>query len=112
MSDASLDLVFSALADPTRRAILASLATGSKTVNELSMPFDMTGPAVTKHLKVLEKAGLVSVDKKAQFRPRTIEARPLQAVVDYVEQYREFMDKSFDRMEKYLKEIQESGEQS
>ena len=110
MPDASLDLVFAALADPTRRAILASLASGSKTVNELSMPFDMTGPAVTKHLKVLERAGLVSVDKKAQFRPRTLDPRPLQSVVDYLEQYRQFMDQSFDRMEKYLKELQTPGD--
>jgi DNA-binding transcriptional ArsR family regulator len=112
MSVASLDLIFTALADPTRRAILASLATGSKTVTELSLPFEMTGPAVTKHLKVLQRAGLISVDKKAQFRPRTLEPRPFVAVLDYVEQYREFMDKSFDRMEKYLKEIQEPGEKT
>ena len=112
MSDNSLDLVFSALADPTRRAIIANLATGSKSVNELSKPFAMTGPAVLKHLKVLQKAGLVSVDKKAQFRPRTLEPLPLQVAVDYLERYREFMDKSFDRMEKYLKEIQEIGDKS
>ena len=112
MADTTLDLVFTALADPTRRAILASLTTGSKTVNELSTPFDMTGPAVTKHLKVLQKAGLISVDKKAQFRPRTLEPLAFQPVADYLEQYREFMNKSFDRMEKYLKEIQESGDRS
>ena len=112
MPETSLDLVFAALADPTRRAILASLATGSKTVNELAMPFDMTGPAVIKHLKVLQKAGFIKVDKKAQFRPRTLDPLPFQSAMDYLEQYRKFMEQSFDRMEKYLKDIQEPTQQS
>jgi DNA-binding transcriptional ArsR family regulator len=102
-----LSLTFAALADPTRRAILARLASGEASVKELAEPFDMTLPAVTKHLKVLERAGLITRGRQAQWRPCRLEAKPLREVSDWVEHYRRFWDESFDRLDEYLKELQE-----
>ena len=101
-----LSPVFSALADPTRRAILARLALGETTVKELMAPFDMSPPAITKHLKVLEKAGLVSRGRKAQWRPCRLEAGPLRQVADWVEDYRRYWEQSFDRLDDYLQKLQ------
>lgn len=101
-----LSAAFSALADPTRRAMLARLSMGEATVNELAEPFAMTLPAVSKHLKVLERAGLVSRGRNAQFRPCRLEAGPLKDVAAWMEQYRRFWDESFDRLDDYLKQIQ------
>lgn len=101
-----LDAAFAALADPTRRAILARLALGETTVNELAAPFDMTLPAVSKHLKVLENAGLISRSREAQMRPAKLEPAPLKAVSDWVETYRRLWEERFDRLEDYLKELQ------
>jgi DNA-binding transcriptional ArsR family regulator len=102
-----LSSTFAALADPTRRAILARLASGEASVTELAEPFEMTLPAVTKHLKVLQRAGLITQGRKAQWRPCRLEAGPLREVSDWVEQYRRFWDESFDRLDAYLKELQE-----
>jgi DNA-binding transcriptional ArsR family regulator len=102
-----LSVTFAALADPTRRAILERLASGEASVKELAEPFDMTLPAVTKHLKVLERAGLITRGRQAQWRPCRLEAKPLQGVADWVEHYRRFWDESFDRLDEYLKELQE-----
>lgn len=107
MTSEQLDSVFAALADSTRRAILARLATsGELSVTELAQPFAMSLPAVTKHLKVLEKAGLITRGRDAQWRPCRLEAAPLQDVFDWVEPYRRFWDESLDRLEDYLKELQ------
>jgi DNA-binding transcriptional ArsR family regulator len=100
-----LTTVFSALADPTRRAILGRLSSGEVSVKELAKPFDMTGPAITKHLKVLERAGLISRGRQAQWRPCRIEAAPLKEAADWIEHYRRFWEESFDRLEEYLKEL-------
>jgi DNA-binding transcriptional ArsR family regulator len=102
----TLDATFAALADPTRRAILARLASGEASVNELAEPFDMTLPGVSKHLKVLERAGLVSRGRVAQSRPCRLEAAPLREAADWVERYRRFWEGSFDRLEDYLRELQ------
>jgi DNA-binding transcriptional ArsR family regulator len=101
-----LDATFSALADPTRRAILARLVEGEASVMELAAPFAMSQPAVSKHLKVLEKAGLVSRGRQAQSRPCRLDARPLREAVDWIERYRRFWEESFDRLEDYLKQLQ------
>ncbi|EKF17414.1 ArsR/SmtB family transcription factor [Nitratireductor pacificus] len=101
-----LSVAFSALADPTRRAMLARLSAGEATVNELAEPFAMTLPAVSKHLKVLERAGLVSRGRNAQFRPCRLEAGPLKDVAAWMEHYRRFWDDSFNRLDDYLREIQ------
>lgn len=101
-----LSTTLSALADPTRRAIVARLAAGEATVNELAAPFDMSLPAVSKHLKVLERAGLISRSRNAQWRPCRLEARPMKEIADWIERYRRFWDGSFDRLESYLREIQ------
>ena len=106
MSSDQLSATFSALADPTRRAILARLSSGEASVNELAAPFDMSLPAVSKHLKVLERAGLISRSRSAQWRPCKLEAGPLEEVWGWVEAYRRFWEQSFDRMDEYLKEIQ------
>lgn len=98
----SLTTVFAALADPTRRAILARLSSGDAPVKELARPFKMSGPAITKHLKVLERAGLISRSRQAQQRPCHIEARPLEEAANWMEQYRAFWEESFDRLEEYL----------
>ncbi|HPF90132.1 MAG TPA: metalloregulator ArsR/SmtB family transcription factor [Flavobacteriales bacterium] len=101
-----LSLTFSALADPTRRAILARLTSGPASVNELAAPFSMSLPAVSKHLKVLEKAQLIARGKEAQWRPCEIKAAPLKEATDWMEQYRQFWEERFDRLEEYLKELQ------
>jgi DNA-binding transcriptional ArsR family regulator len=112
MSPDPLSLTFAALADPTRRAILARLASGEASVKELAEPFDMTLPAVTKHLKVLERAGLITRGRQAQWRPCRLEAKPLREVSDWVEHYRQFWDESFDRLDEYLKELQGQEKQN
>jgi DNA-binding transcriptional ArsR family regulator len=101
----TLDATFAALADPTRRAILARLASGEASVNELAEPFDMTLPGVSKHLKVLERAGLISRSRVAQSRPCRLEAAPLRDAADWVESYRRYWEGSFDRLEDYLREL-------
>ena len=98
-----------ALADPTRRAILARLAAGEASVTELAEPFTMSLPAVSKHLKVLERAGLITRGREAQWRPCRIEAGPLRDAVDWLEHYRRFWDQSLDRLEDYLDELQGAG---
>lgn len=100
-----LSTTFSALADPTRRAILARLALGETTVTELARPFEMSMPAVTKHLKVLERAGLIARGREAQWRPCRLEAGPLRDVAGWVEHYRQFWEQSFDRLDDYLREL-------
>jgi DNA-binding transcriptional ArsR family regulator len=102
----SLDAAFSALADPTRRAILARLALGETTVMELAKPFAMSLPAVSKHLKVLERAGLIARGRTAQWRPCRIEPRALKDIDDWLGHYRRFFDESFDRLDDYLKRLQ------
>jgi DNA-binding transcriptional ArsR family regulator len=97
-----LSATFSALADPTRRAILTRLASGPATVQELSAPFVMSGPAVSKHLRVLERAGLVARGREARWRPRTLRAAPLRAVAEYAEGFRPYWDASFARLDQYL----------
>ena len=98
---------FAALADPTRRAILSRLASGEASVTELAAPFEMTLPAVSKHLKVLERAGLIARGREAQWRPCRLEAAPLKDVADWVERYRQNWEESFDRLEDYLRELQQ-----
>jgi DNA-binding transcriptional ArsR family regulator len=98
-----LSATFAALADPTRRAILARLASGETSVTELAAPFEMTTPAVTKHLKVLERAGLITRSRQAQWRPCQLNATPLHEAADFIEQYRQFWEQSFDRLDAYLK---------
>ena len=100
-----LDATFAALADPTRRAILARLASGEASVNELAEPFAMTQPAISKHLKVLERAGLISRDREAQRRPSRLEARPLAEATKWLERYREFWEASFVRLDDLLDEL-------
>lgn len=105
-----LSAKFAALADPTRRAILARLTQGEASVNELAEPFDMSLPAVSKHLKVLEKAGLISRGREAQWRPARLEPMALKGVADWLEHYRRFWDASFDRLDAYLKKIQKGDD--
>src|SRR3954463_6356327 len=102
-----LSSTFAALADPTRRAILSRLSLGETSVKELAEPFEMTAPAVTKHLKVLERAGLITRGRHAQWRPCRLDAAPLREGSDWVEHYRRFWEESFDRLDEYLKELQE-----
>lgn len=102
----TLSIIFAALADPTRRAILARLAEGEATVKELAEPFAMTLPAVSKHLKVLENAGLISQGRKAQWRPCHLEAAPLKEVSEWTERYRQFWDESYQRLDDYLLHMQ------
>src|SRR5690349_25113637 len=106
MSADPLSLAFAALADPTRRAILARLAAGECTVNELAKPFTMSGPAVSKHLKVLERAGLVSRGRDAQWRPRRLLSAPIKEVAEWAERYRQFWDASYERLDAYLNQLQ------
>ena len=101
-----LSATFAALADPTRRAILARLAGGETTVTELAEPFDMSLPAISKHLKVLERAGLIARGREAQWRPCRLEAARLKDVADWVEHYRRFWEQSLDRLDHYLRELQ------
>ena len=109
MSD-HLSATLSALADPTRRAILARLATGEATVNELAEPFHLKLPTVSKHLKVLQRAGLVTQGRKAQWRPCRLEPAPLKDVAEWVERYRRIWDERLSRLDAYLTELQEKGE--
>ncbi len=109
--DARLDETFAALANSTRRAILARLAAGEASVNDLAEPFDLTLPAISKHIKVLEQAGLITRSRRAQFRPCTIAAAPLAQVADWTEQYRHIWDDRFDRMDNYVQNIQQSTNQ-
>ena len=101
-----LNLTFAALADPTRRAILARLATGEATVTELAEPFEMSQPAISKHLKVLERAGLISMDVDAQRRPRKLEPKRLEEAVDWIERYREIFEQNYQRLDALLEELQ------
>jgi DNA-binding transcriptional ArsR family regulator len=105
MTAQALDRTFAALADPTRRAIIARLARGPATVSELSAPFAMSGPAVSKHLRVLERAGLISRGREAQWRPCQLRAAPLKDVAQWAEGYRRFWDASFERLDGYLQEL-------
>lgn len=106
MNDAQLDLIFAALADPTRRAILARLAHGEATVNELAEPFDISLPAISKHLKVLERAGLISRGRDAQWRPCRLEPAPLQEASAWIDTYRDIWEESFSRLDDLLHELQ------
>jgi DNA-binding transcriptional ArsR family regulator len=101
-----LDRTFGALADPTRRAILARLSDGEASVTELAEPFDMSLPAVSKHLKVLERAGLIARGRDRQWRPARLEAGPLRDVAEWTERYRRFWEESYDRLDEYLDELQ------
>jgi DNA-binding transcriptional ArsR family regulator len=102
-----LNSTFAALADPTRRAILARLASGERSVTELAEPFEMSLPAVSKHLKVLERAGLIARGREAQWRPCRLEAGPLKEVDEWVERYRRIWEEKFDRLDEYLRKLQE-----
>lgn len=106
MSPDQLSTIFAALADPTRRAILARLAQGEASVKDLAEPFAISPPAVTKHLKVLQRAGLISQGRQAQWRPCRLEAAPLKDVADWLEEYRRFWEASFERLDQYLIELQ------
>ena len=101
-----LSITFSALADPTRRAILARLTKGEASVTELAKPFDMTLPAISKHVKVLERAGLITRSRDAQWRPCRLRAQRLEEAADWVGRYREFWERSFDRLDDHLRELQ------
>jgi DNA-binding transcriptional ArsR family regulator len=101
-----LSATFAALADPTRRAILSRLASGEASVTELAEPFEMSLPAVSKHLKVLERAGLIARGREAQWRPCRLEAAPLKGAADWLERYRRFWEQSLDRLDDYLRELQ------
>src|SRR5436309_8997312 len=105
MSTDPLSTLFAALADPTRRAILARLAAGEASVTELAAPFAMSMPAISKHLKVLERAGLIARGREAQWRPCSLQAGPLKEVADWVEHYRRFWDESLDRLDDYLRDL-------
>lgn len=106
-----LSTTFAALADPTRRGILARLVTGEATVTELAAPFDMTLPAISRHLKVLQRAGLVEQGRQAQWRPCRLRVEPLRDVATWVDQYRQFMEERLDRLEAYLSDVQQQPEQ-
>ena len=105
-----LDITFTALADPTRRAIVARLATGDATVNELAAPFDMTLPAISKHLKVLERSGLISRTRRAQFRPCHLERHGLDAAAEWIEEARRVWQERFDQLEQHLSDIQRTAQ--
>lgn len=108
ISQQSLDVVFAALADPTRRAILTRLANGEASVNELAAPFEMSQPAVSKHLKVLEKAGLVERNIDRQRRPARLKAEPMEAAVEWLEEFRKFWTSSFDQLDDLLEDLKQS----
>jgi DNA-binding transcriptional ArsR family regulator len=107
MSSDQLSIIFGALADPTRRAILARLAQGEASVKDLAKPFKMSPPAVTKHLKVLQRAGLITQGRQAQWRPCRLEAAPLKDVAEWAEGYRRFWDASYERLDAYLQQLKE-----
>jgi DNA-binding transcriptional ArsR family regulator len=106
-----LNRTFAALADPTRRAILARLASGEASVTELAKPFSMSLPAVSKHLKVLERAGLIARGRERQWRPSRLEAGPLKEVADWTDRYRRYWEESYDRLDEYLEELQGRGKE-
>lgn len=106
-----LDRTFAALADPTRRAILARLASGEASVTELGEPFEMSLPAVSKHLKVLERAGLIARGRERQRRPARLEAEPLKEIAEWTDRYRRFWEESYDRLDEYLHELQGRGKE-
>jgi DNA-binding transcriptional ArsR family regulator len=110
MTSDHLSTTFAALADPTRRAILARLTSGEASVTELAEPFEMSLPAISKHLKVLERAGLIARGREAQWRPCRLAAGPLKDAADWLDHYRRFWDESFDRLEDYLRELQKKDE--
>jgi len=114
MAPDTLNATFAALADPTRRAILARLVSGEASVTELATPFDMSLPAVSKHLKVLERAGLIARGRDAQWRPSRLEARPLKEAAAWLDDYRRHWEESFDRLDVYLREVQKkpAGQQT
>ena len=109
MSADRLSTTFAALADPTRRAILARLALGEATVTELAEPFEMSLPAISKHLKVLEQAGMIAQSREKQWRPRRLEPQALKEAADWLDYYRQFWEQSFDRLDAYLKMLQAKG---
>lgn len=109
MTEEHLSVTFGALADPTRRAILARLASGEASVTELAKPFDMSLPAISKHLKVLQHAGLITQGREAQWRPCRLEAAPLKDVAEWVEHYRRIWEQRFERLDDYLRELQMEG---
>src|SRR5688572_2421018 len=106
-----LSLTFAALADPTRRAILARLAQGEASVKDLAAPFDMSQPAISKHLRVLERAGLIEQGRQAQWRPRRLRAGPLRDIADWVNQYKQHWEESFERLDAYLRDLQDEQRQ-
>jgi len=108
----TLDRTFAALADPTRRAILARLSAGEASVTELAQPFAMSLPAVSKHLKVLERAGLIARGRERQWRPARLEAGPLKEADEWIERYRRFWEESYDRLDEYLEELQGRGKET
>ena len=112
MTGDALSATFAALADPTRRAILARLASGETSVREIAKPFDMSLPAVSKHLKVLERAGLIERGREAQWRPCRLQANPLKGVADWVEFYRQHWEESLSRLDSYLRELQRKDKES
>jgi DNA-binding transcriptional ArsR family regulator len=109
MSSDNLSTTFAALADPTRRAILARLASGEASVTEVAEPFEISMPAISKHLKVLERAGLITRGRAAQWRPCKLEAGPLKEVAEWAERYRRFYEQSFERLDDYLRELKKRG---
>ncbi|MSQ11188.1 MAG: ArsR family transcriptional regulator [Dehalococcoidia bacterium] len=109
MATDRLNTTFAALAGPTRRAILARLTSGETSVTELAEPFDVSLPAISKHLKVLERAGLITRGRKAQWRPCRLQAEPLKDVANWIEHYHRFWDESFNRLDDYLRELQKKG---
>ena len=110
-STETLNLTFAALADPTRRAILSRLAAGNASVNEIAAPFKMSLPAISKHLKVLERSGLITRGREAQWRPCRLKAKPMKQAADWLDHYRRFWEESFDRLDDYLKELQAQQKQ-
>ena len=106
-----LSLTFAALADPTRRAILARLAQGEASVKDLSAPFDMSQPAISKHLRVLERAGLIEQGRQAQWRPRRLRAGPLRDIAEWVNQYKRHWEESFERLDTYLRDLKDEQQQ-
>lgn len=111
MATEQLDRTFAALADPTRRAIIARLAAGEASVGELAEPFAMSQPAVSKHLKVLERAGLVTRGRERQWRPARLQAEPLKEVAEWTERYRRFWEESYNRLDEYLEELRARGKE-
>jgi DNA-binding transcriptional ArsR family regulator len=111
MSMDHLSVTFAALSDPTRRAILSRLATGDASVKDLTEPFDLSQPAISKHLRVLERAGLIEQGRRAQWRPRHLRAEPLREVDEWVAQYRQHWEESFERLDAYLRDVEQQEQQ-